>query len=496
MDTLAPPVTAVRFPDKPVYRGFNKPRRIEATIYDLEVEGTIPPGIAGTFYRCGPDPQYPNRLGNDININGDGMVTAFRFEAGHADFTSRYVRTEKFELERAARKSLFGAYRNPFTDDPSVAGRDRTTANTNAVFHAGRLFALKEDGLPYELDPHTLETRGRYDYAGASKSQTWTAHPKLDPATGEMFSMGYEARGLATRDVALQRIDARGNLTSEEFFTAPFVSMMHDFAVTSEHIVFPMMSTTADLARIQAGGPHWMYDPNQDAYVGIMRRDRDVSDMRWFRAPSQGFFHFGNAFSDGDRVYVDAFVSERNIFPFIANIDGAPYDPKQGQVRLKRWMFDLSKLGDAFGVETLVDAFVEMPTFDDRYHMQPTRHAFFTMVDYDRPLNLAGSAGVGWNTIAHRDGTTGKLKRYHVGDKATTMEPRFVPRSATAAEGDGYILAVVTQFDGEAHTEVVILDTDDIEAGPVARLMLPMMIRGGGGIHGSWVPAAVRDAAL
>ena len=163
------------FPDTPTFTGFNQPRRIEADVFDLEVEGEVPAALNGAFYRCGPDPRYPPRLGDDININGDGMVTRFRFSDGHVDFRSRYVRTEKFRLESGARAALFGAYRNPYTDDPRVAGRDRTTANTNVVFHAGRLFALKEDGLPHELHPETLETLGRYDYGGGMMSE-WAIH--------------------------------------------------------------------------------------------------------------------------------------------------------------------------------------------------------------------------------------------------------------------------------------------------------------------------------
>ena len=130
-------------------------------------------------------------------------------------------------------------YRNPYTNDPAVAGRDGTTANTNAVFHAGRLFALKEDGLPHELDPDTLETRGKYRYGGKLQSHTFTAHPKIDPATGQMLAHGYEARGLATRDVALQVISRSGQLEREEFFLAPYVSFMHDWAVTAGHFIFP-----------------------------------------------------------------------------------------------------------------------------------------------------------------------------------------------------------------------------------------------------------------
>src|SRR5690554_8034324 len=98
------------------FMGHNEPMRVECDIYDLVVEGEIPAEINGVWYRSVPDPQYPPRLGDDVFISGDGMISAFSFENGHVDFKMRYVQTERFKNERAARRGLYGAYRNPFTD--------------------------------------------------------------------------------------------------------------------------------------------------------------------------------------------------------------------------------------------------------------------------------------------------------------------------------------------------------------------------------------------
>ncbi len=195
-----PPLTY--FPDLPVYSGFDHPGRIEADIFELEVHGQVPRELRGAFYRVAPEPQFPPLLGYDTVINGDGMVGSFRFQDGHVDYRSRYVRTEKFLLERAARRSLFGAYRNPFTDDSTVRGRNRGTANTNVLMHGGRLLALKEDSQPIDLNPNTLETVGARTDEGRITSRTVTAHPKVDPVTGELVFFGYAAKGETTRDIA------------------------------------------------------------------------------------------------------------------------------------------------------------------------------------------------------------------------------------------------------------------------------------------------------
>jgi len=481
------------FPATPTFTGFNEPCRIEADVFDLDVEGRLPSELDGTFYRCGPDPCFPPRLGDDININGDGMVMMFRFCDGHVDLKSRYVRTEKFRRERSARRALYGAYRNPFTDDPSVAGLDRTTANTNVVFHAGRLFALKEDGRPHELDPDTLATRGRFDYDGRLESLTATAHPKIDPRTGEMISHGYEARGLATREISLQFISPAGELVREQFLLAPYVSMLHDWAVTERHLVFPLMPTTADLERMRRGGPHWMFDPSRQTEIGILQRDADTRAVRWYRAPPCGLGHILNAFSDGERLYIDLFVSERNQFPFVASTDGSLFDRERATPRLTRWTFDGSRRDGRFESQTLFADFMEMPAVDPRYLMHPYRHGFCTVVDPARPLNVAGTIGVGWNTLVHVDMATGRLDRYYVGERTTCQEPCFAPRSPTAAEGEGFILSQLTRFDGRLSTEIIVLDAQRLADGPIAAVKVPFRLRAA--VHGHWVPRSTLDAA-
>src|SRR6185437_12845342 len=216
------------FPNSPQFCGHNLPSRIECDVGDLVVEGTLPDEFQGSWYRSVPDPQFPPLLGDDIYLSGDGMVSLFRFDRGRVSLRMRYVRTERWKNEHAAGRALYGRYRNPFTDDPSVRGKGRGVANTTPLYHAGRLIALKEDSRGWELDPETLETRGEWDYGGKLRSQTMTPHPRIDPDTGELFFFGYEANGLASRDVAYCIADTAGELRTEQWFEAPFCALMHD----------------------------------------------------------------------------------------------------------------------------------------------------------------------------------------------------------------------------------------------------------------------------
>ena len=147
------------FPNTLSFTGFNTPSRIEADVMGLVHHGTIPPGLNGAFYRVQPDPQFPPRLGDDISFNGDGMITRFHLHDGECDFKQRWARTDKWKIETAAGKEMFGAYRNQRTADESVK-ENRGTANTNAWIHGGKLYALKEDSPALVMDPVTLETEG------------------------------------------------------------------------------------------------------------------------------------------------------------------------------------------------------------------------------------------------------------------------------------------------------------------------------------------------
>jgi carotenoid cleavage dioxygenase-like enzyme len=256
MNVMSPPEgQGLAFPDSITFNKFFKPVRIEADVYDLEIEGAIPPSLDGSYFRLGADAQYPPRLGNDIYLNGDGMMTMVRMENGHADLRTRFIRTERFKAERAARRSLYGRYRNPYTDDPSVQGRDRGTANTSAYWFGGKLYALKEDSLPTEMNPHTLETIGKCDFGGQMKGRTFTAHPKVDPLTGNMIAYAYNADALVSNGIYLYEITPQGEIIREERFEAPYSSMIHDFLVSRNSPGTPAIRRWSQSSRESRGSP-------------------------------------------------------------------------------------------------------------------------------------------------------------------------------------------------------------------------------------------------
>ncbi|HKU89924.1 MAG TPA: carotenoid oxygenase family protein [Steroidobacteraceae bacterium] len=486
--------TAPRF-DAPMFRGPLTPLRAEIDLVDCEVEGKLPEDLEGTFYRVGPDFQYPPRMPN-IPFDGEGHIGMFRFANGHVDYRSRFIRTQRYKAQAAAREALFGTYRNPYTDDPRVKGVSRGTANTAAMFHHGKLMAFKEDSPPVVLDPDTLATLDDYySFGGRLTSLTFTAHPKIDSETGDLFAFGYEARGESTDDVAIMHIDRAGQLLRETWIKVPYAGMIHDFAVTQKHIALLVIPMCTDVPAMKQGRVHFSWDPALPTWLGIMRRDGDGNDLRWFQGPERCATHTMGCFSDGDRIYVDVDMGLKNQFPFFPNKDGSPYDPVAAKGRITRLSVDLARESrPGYDMEVLYPHTGVLSRQDDRYHTVPYSVGFLRCLDEAQPLDprFAGSPFRPLNTWTRFDHPAKRVQSYFGGADTSLEECCFVPRSANAAEGDGYLLGVA-QKPLENRSELLVLDAQRIAQGPLARVLLPFRIFGQ--IHGWWVPQAQRRAA-
>ena len=485
----------VDFTKVPTRVGFFAPERFEADIHDCEVIGKVPKDLNGTFFRVGGDWFYPPLFPDDAVLNADGYISAFRFKDGIVSYKGRYVRTRRYELQKAANRQLFGYYRNPFTDDPSVRDPERpylrTVANTSPLVHAGKLFALKEDGLPHRIDPVTLDTLGPWDFEGAWKSQTFTAHPKIDPVTGEMIAFGYEATGLATDDLFIYTIGRDGKVKHEQRIKVPYVSIVHDCAVTQKHILLPFGGYVTSMDRLKAGKIHWGWDATKPSYIGVLARDGDGKDIRWFKGPERCMMHTFNAYTEGSKIILYAPFYDSNFFPFFPPIDGTPWNPQKAKAYVRRITIDLRSKKDTWTEEILWPFNVsDLGRIDTRFMTLRQRYGYTSFNDPDRPFdearagNLRGRVS---NTYGRFDFETGKLNRYFVGPTHSLQECCFVPRPGSREEGDGYLIGVASNY-AEMRSELVIADAQNLEAGDVARVILPF--RSTAQVHGIWADAS------
>ncbi|WP_416051376.1 carotenoid oxygenase family protein [Cupriavidus basilensis] len=459
------------FPSTPYLSGNFAPILMECDAPDLPVLGELPRALRGTLYRNGPNPQYAPRDAHYHWFIGDGMVHAFHIEDGRVRYRNRWVRTNKFQREQAAGQALFGSWGNPATTDPSVLGQNDGVANTNILSHAGRLLALEEADLPVELDAQTLATRGDVDYGG-KLTGAMTAHPKVDPVTGEMVFFAYSADGPFTPGMRYGVVDRNGQLQRLEHFEAPFPSMVHDFMVTQKHVLFPILPLTGSMERAMRGEPAYAWEPQKGSHIGIMPRNGGTAQMRWFRGEACYVFHVMNAWDAGNKVIADVMQYESSpIFNPDGNSTGA---------RLCRWTFDMAGKSDTFTREYLDDTAGEFPRFDERFSTLPYHHGYYAFRQYE------SSERGSYDSLAHLDLRSGKRATYQLPEGDAFSEPVFLPRAADSAEGDGWLLATV--YRGvQARSDLVVLDASAVADGPVATVQLSHRVPFG--FHGNWCGA-------
>jgi len=345
------------------------------------------------------------------------------------------------------------------------------------VWHGNRLLVLKEDSLPIEIDPHTLETRDQWAYDGAVKSVSLTAHPKLDLHRNELLMFSYQACGDCTTDFAFYIASPDGRIAHEMGFTMPYPGMVHDFAVSESHVVVPFFPLITDLEVLKRGGPFYQWHPDKESFYAVFPRRGQAREIRWFRGPAVSAGHMMNAVSEGSTVHLDLCLYQGNCFDFFPSRDGSAFQP--APPLLTRLSFDLQR--ESFESRTLLSSPAEMPKLDDRYMGRPYRYGYVIC----RPADAVAGA-VGLSAIGRYDHQTGELATWSPGADCGVQEPVFVPRRRGAAEGDGYLLVLVNRL-RDMVSDVAILDARDVSAGPIARLTMPTRIRST--FHGMWVPS-------
>ncbi|TKX21367.1 putative retinal pigment epithelial membrane protein 2 [Elsinoe australis] len=470
--------------------GSTLPCRLEGEIADLVVLGEVPAEIKGTFYRVMVDPALPPVPGN-VPLDGDGNISAFRFHEGRVDMKMRYVETERLKLERKAGKSLFGLYRNPSSHHPCVRAAVDSTANTNLILWANHLLALEESYLPYAVDPETLETRGYDPFSGQVKSKSFSAHPKIDPFTDEPVVFGYEAKGLATKDIVIYHLDAAGKKHDEQWISAPWTAIIHDCAITPNFIILFLWPFSADIERMKRGGHHWAWDYALPCtFIVVPRRPGKSLPSGWAAGEHRVYhwrncmpIHTAGAWEDGDKIYVESSRVHDNAFPFFPT-DKGEMPAADAKADYVRWELDLTRPTDTKvpDPQVVLDVPSEFPRVDERFW---TKQYEFVWLNVFIPDRSDGGRNIfhGLNGLAQHSHKTRKTEYFYAGDDSLVQEPIFVPRHEGAEEGDGWIMAMVERRKANRN-DVVIIDTKDFEK-PVAIVQLPFHVKAQ--VHGNWV---------
>ncbi len=282
-DTAAPAITPIDTTTEPFLSGRFAPINTEVTDADLTVVGRIPSDLDGAYLRNGPNPEFTPLGSYTYPLEDDGMIHGVWIEAGHARYANRFVKTAGLRAEERAGHALFGGLMTPVLVDMALLGPDpdptwpfKLNPFINVVKHGGRMLALAEGDLPYEITPE-LGTVGRYDFAGALPGIC--AHPKIDPVTGEMIVFHYD---IAEPYLTWATVGADGTVTQPPVAVERIdVSyMIHDFAITEHFVVLIVGPLRLDVAAFGGDGTPLNWDLDQGTRIAIIPRDR-ATPTRW-----------------------------------------------------------------------------------------------------------------------------------------------------------------------------------------------------------------------
>ena len=427
------------------------PVKEEITEHNLEIKGEVPRDLNGLFVRNGLNPVSGY---SDHWFFGNGMLHGIYLENGKASYKNRYVKTPYYE--------------NDLNVISSFGDLSASPANTHIVNHAGKLLALEETSLPWELN-RDLETIGVEDYKGKLNT-AMTAHPRICPETGEMLFFAYSMMGEPY--LYYHRVSKQGELVQTEAIEIPRPVMMHDWNITRNYVVFMDLPIVSDMDLAVSTGSPFGFKPECGARLGVMPRDGNNSDVRWFDIDPCFVFHSFNSFEEGNKIILYVSRQQEAMVGGFKDI----YGGEKTVARLWRWIIDLEN--GRVSEEQLDDGACDFPRVNDNRIGLHSEYGYCMQIKTD-----VESLTFGENLFKYHL-ESGKRTDHHLGSNVAGGEPVFAPKPGSTKEDQGWILSLVHDRNTRK-SKLVIVDAEAFDQEPVAEVMIPQRVPYGA--HGSWI---------
>ncbi len=456
-----------------------------ATEFDLTplsiIAGEIPSDLRGTLYRNGPARLSRGKQQVGHWFDGDGAILGVHFTDAGVSGVYRYVQTQGYLAEQSKDAFIYPNY------GMTAAGAFwhnwlksiKNSANTSVLALPDRLLALWEGGKPHALDLNDLSTLGLDNLAELSDKQAFSAHPKVDPVTGNIFNYGIGAGVNATLN--LYRCDATGKLEQQNTHTLSGLPLIHDFCFAGEYLVFLVSPVRVNLAPVALGQKSYSdalkWKPELSTEILIFDRDslalisRGQTDP-WFQ------WHFANGYVNEDGNIVTEFTRYDNFDTnqYLKEVaSGYTETPAPGTL----WSLVIEpQTAKVISNQQIADACGEFPLVSPA---KVGKNWCYTYLNVHRTGVTHGEEL--FNAIACFDRQTGKMAIADMGENIYPSEPILVPTQDHPEQG--WLLTVV--YDGNTNSsEVRIYQSDQLAQPPVCRLALPAVIPHS--FHGTWKP--------
>jgi carotenoid cleavage dioxygenase-like enzyme len=434
----------------------------------LPIDGVLPPDLQGTLVRIGP------------GTPGEEAEVGAQVGALHA-----------IEIRDGAAVS--------YLTGPS-------SADANVFWHAGKVLALAESGLPQQfsrlLEPEKFEGGLKVPVA---------SHVHRDATTGGRALFGVE-RGteIAPPFLRVGEWDASGALVRHREVELERATWQHDIGVTARHLVFIESPTEFSEALYGHGDDEdrapdvpvpFRWDPGAPGWIGVLDRDDDGvgggsgsgsgSGVRWVHLDPCLVTHVLHAHDDGDAVvlYVCRYEVPEEGQP--VDLDASVVGPSGigmsliagGLPILERWRID----GERLERSQVDDRRVEYPTSDPVCEGGTFRYGYGVEVtpngdrSVDREVDHVG--------LLRFDMARDEVAAWNPGQYRTASEPLFVRAADGRSDDEGWLLTVVNDAT-RGSSDLYVLDASSFgRRAPQAVIHLPESVALPFRSHGTWIGA-------
>ena len=433
-----------------------------------DIEGEIPEFVRGTYYLNGPARFSRGNFNYRHWLDGDGMVCSLRFAGEGVHFTSRFVRSTKFVAEEEAGRPIFRTFGTSFDDDRLKRRIAlESPVNVSVYPYQNSLLAFGEQGLPWELDPVTLETRGEYNFGGSLNDiSPFAAHPKFDSITGEMFNFGI-AYSSASPHLNLYRFGAGGELIYRKRLPLPYACSIHDFSLSPNYVVFYLSAYILNMESLARDGRTLMealnWEPERGSQLLLVSRETG-EQVATIPIGNRYCLHLINCFEKENLLTVDVLELEHPIYDQYQVVPDLFTDVCEGQPA--RFVIDVN---DRELVKTAAIDYVSAPDFPSISPREFTRpYRDFWMLG----ISATGRGGRKFfDQLAHANWTCAKACDLYQAPAMNYLggEPIFIEDPRDTQTG----VVICQIFDAKLmRSAFAIFDAFDVAAGPVSILWL------------------------
>lgn len=446
------------------------------------LSGQVPVGLQGSLYRNGPACLERGGVRVGHWFDGDGAILAVHFADAGATGLYRYVQTTGYQEEAAAGQLLYGNY--GMTAPGPIWNQWRkpikNAANTSVLALPDKLLALWEGDHPYALDLKTLQTWGRDDLAGLNKGVPYSAHPKCDPDTGEIFNFGISTGLNATLNI--YKSDRTGKILQKAAIQLEGIPLVHDFVLAGQYLVFFIPPARVNALPVLLG---WSCYSDAVEWQPSRGTQFLVVDRETLRVVSRGEtepwyqWHFANGYVDASGAVIVDVVRYAD-FQTNQYLKEVATGQTHTSVKSTLWQVHLDpQRGKVTAITEILDRHCEFPVVPQQLVGQASPSTYLSI--YRQGVDSTQEI---FDAIARFDHQTNTLTVADMGDDRYPAEPIYVPNPTNP--GQGWIVTVV--YDGNTDTsEIWVFDSDRLDAEPLCRLGLPSVIPHS--FHGTWKPA-------